>query len=199
MRDAQNISEVSELQPDYMGFIFYPGSKRYVDGVENDIFDQISSLIKKTGVFVNESPQGIIEKTGIYNLQAVQLHGDEEPQICEILKSTEIEVIKAFGIDETFEFNILEAYADKVDYFLFDTKTAGYGGSGRAFNWSVLDHYKLSVPYFLSGGLNPVNIGRLSEIRDERFYAADLNSGFETSPGIKNIIELKKAINLLRI
>lgn len=199
MRDAQNIRAVSELTPDYMGFIFYPMSKRYVDGIENDIFAPISSLIKKTGVFVNESPQAIIEKAGIYHLQAVQLHGDEEPQTCEILKSTGIEVIKAFGIDDTFEFNILEAYADKVDYFLFDTKTAGYGGSGQSFNWDILEQYKLSVPYFLSGGLNPSNIGMLSEITDERFYAADLNSGFEIAPGIKNIIELKKAINLLRI
>lgn len=198
MMDAENIRELSELNPDYMGFIFYPGSKRYVAEIKNHILAQIPLTVKKTGVFVNESLQNIMQKAVTYNLQAIQLHGNEEPEFCKMIQNNGIEVIKAFGIDETFDFNILDAYADATNYFLFDTKTSEHGGSGRSFNWGILNSYRLNVPYFLSGGLNPKNIAELSQINDERLYCADLNSGFETSPGMKNINELKKAINLLR-
>lgn len=198
MRDAGNIRELTELQPDYMGFIFYPPSKRYAGETEHHIIAGIPLHIKKTGIFVNEDVQVIQEKIIAYKLQAVQLHGDEKPEFCRKIRENGIEVIKAFGIDKHFDFSLPETYAKVADYFLFDTKTSGFGGSGRVFNWKLLEGYTLNTPYFLSGGLNPENIKELSEITDERLYAADLNSGFETSPGMKNITELKRAINLLR-
>ena len=199
MRDAENIRALSEFHPDYMGFIFYPVSKRYAGDMDADAVAQIPGTIKKTGVFVNGSLQVITDTADSYKLQAVQLHGNEEPEICRQLSAHGLEVIKAFGIDDTFNFNTLERYVGAADYFLFDTKTSGYGGSGRMFDWSILDNYKLDLPYFLSGGLNPGNISKLAEINDDRFYAADLNSGFEISPAMKNITELRKAINLLRL
>lgn len=199
MRDAENIREVSALRPDYMGFIFYPQSKRYVAAIDEELLAGIAPEIKKTGVFVNEPVHGIMENVLAFNLQAVQLHGNEQPDLCGKIKMNEVEVIKAFGIDDNFDFNILEAYKEVVDYFLFDTKTSGYGGSGKAFDWGVLDQYNLDIPYFLSGGLNPENISRLLGIDDQRLYGADLNSGFETSPAMKNITELKKAFNLIRL
>ena len=194
MREAENIRELSALQPDYMGFIFYPQSKRYAGEPEAEI----PLLIKKTGVFVNEPAQSILEKVARYKLQAVQLHGDETSEVCRMIKESGTEVIKAFGVDEKFDFSVLDDYEETVDYFLFDTKTVGYGGSGRSFNWKLLERYTLSKSYFLSGGLNPENIKELLTINDERFYAADLNSGFEIQPGMKNITEIQGAINLLR-
>lgn len=198
MRDADNIRELSALQPDYIGFIFYPQSKRYAGEIEVRILAEIPLQIKKTGVFVNEAPQIIMGKITLYNLQAVQLHGEESPAVCSQIKESGAEVIKAFGIDEHFDFGLLNAYINVVDYFLFDTKTPGHGGSGKVFNWKLLDGYTLNKPFFLSGGLSPENSEELAKITDARLYAADLNSGFEILPGLKNIKELEKTINILR-
>jgi phosphoribosylanthranilate isomerase len=198
MRDASNIKELEKLAPDYMGFIFYPGSKRYAHGLDRNIVGGLKPKIKKTGVFVDAMVSDVLERIADYKLDAVQLHGNETPEICAQMRRGGVEVIKAFGIDDSFDFNDLNAYHDAVDYFLFDTKTATYGGSGKTFDWALLKRYRLNKPYFLSGGLNPLNIGELNSLSDERFYAIDVNSGFEDAPGMKNIKELRKAINLFR-
>jgi len=127
----------------------------------------------------------------------VQLHGYENPEFCEALKKR-VTVLKAFGIEEDFDFEQLEPYVGNVDYFLFDTKTSKHGGSGQAFNWGILDKYILDVPFFLSGGLSPDNIEQVLTIKHPQFYGVDLNSKFETSPGIKDIEKLSKAFELLR-
>lgn len=198
MREAGNIRDVALLGPDFLGFIFYPQSKRYAGGIDEQLLAEISPEIKKTGVFVNASVNEIREKQRAFGLEAIQLHGDETPGLCEQIKNSDVQVIKAFGIDDSFDFNVLATYAGVVDHFLFDTKTAGYGGSGRTFNWRILDQYQLEIPYFLSGGLNPENINEILNVADDRLFAADLNSGFEIAPAIKNITDLKKAFNLLR-
>ena len=191
MRENENILALAQLQPDYMGFIFYPSSKRFAGNLDAELLKSLPNSIKKTGVFVNASEKDIIETTEKYNLQAIQLHGNETPGFCFNLKSMNVEIIKAFGIDENFGFNTLSSYQDTVDYFLFDTKTALHGGSGQVFEWTLLGNYNLDMPYFLSGGLSPENISSLQSITDNRLYAADLNSCFETQPGLKDIEKLK--------
>ena len=139
MRQPDNILELAKLQPDYMGFIFYEKSPRFI--LEEDNLDTILSLpktIKKTGVFVNEDFEIILTKIKEYQLDAVQLHGNESPKTCEQIKKQGVVLIKAFGVNENFDFKTLENYCNGVDYFLFDTKVENHGGSGKKFDWSLL-------------------------------------------------------------
>ncbi|PYF72674.1 phosphoribosylanthranilate isomerase [Pedobacter nutrimenti] len=195
MREKQNIAEVAELGPDYMGFIFYPGSKRYAA----DLTTELPQHVKKTGVFVNQPIGVILEYILKYKLSAVQLHGNESPAYCAQFKELglRIELIKAFGLSETFDFDQLTAYQEFVDYFLFDTQTAGHGGSGKLFNWKLLEQYHLDTPYFLSGGIGPQQVQLIKEIQDNRLYAVDINSRFELEPGLKNIDQLREFKNKL--
>jgi len=196
MRLAANIAAVAELQPDYMGFIFYEKTPRVISEVSAELIKYIPSEIKTVGVFVNEDLEKVKERVHLLKLKAVQLHGGESPEYCAELKSTfpVLEVIKAFGIDEDFGFSALEPYLDAVDYFLFDTKTKIHGGSGKTFNWSVLDRYTHTKPYFLSGGIDLEHAAAIKNINDERLYALDINSRFETEPGLKDAEKIKAFI-----
>ena len=198
MRDAENINELAALNPDYIGFIFYSPSKRYAEILDSSVINALPASIKKTGVFVNASYQEIIEKIEQYNLNVVQLHGQESPEFClELFKS--VEVIKSFGIDNSFDFNILNKYNDVVSFFLFDTKTEQHGGSGKTFDWTILKNYTLQKPYFLSGGLSAANLTGIKKINDARLYALDLNSRFEIQPGLKDIEKLRSVFNEIKI
>ncbi len=194
MKEPANILEVVGLQPDYLGFIFYKPSKRYVDGLLPSFVKDLPAGIKKTGVFVDEQLVKVAELATLYGLNAVQLHGSESAAYCrelrELLADYGIEIIKAFGIHVSFDFAVLYAYETEVDYFLFDTQTPQHGGSGKAFDWSLLDGYKLAKPYFLSGGIGPESIDELHKIKDPRLFAIDINSKFEVAPGLKNIDKL---------
>jgi len=197
MRDLKNIQSLSTLPITHIGFIFHSKSQRFVQ--EKLDLKQIDlQTIKKTGVFVNATVEEINAKIMEYDLQAVQLHGAESPAFCQALKGNSVEIIKAFGIDNEFVWTDLLPYEEVVDYFLFDTKTSTHGGSGKSFNWEVLTNYSLDKPYFLSGGLSIDNIERTKELHDERLYGLDLNSKFESKPGIKNIKLIEQALNLLK-
>ncbi len=190
MQDPENIRRVAELHPNLMGFIFYNGSPRFVGN--NFMMPELASEIDKVGVFVNESIENVIEIAVLHELNFVQLHGDESSGFCEEL-SQHIAIIKAFGVDEDFDFNITNKYELFCTYFLFDTKTADHGGSGRIFDWSLLEKYKGSVPYFISGGLGIEEIEGLNKhFTDPRLYALDVNSRFETGPGMKDIEKIKQ-------
>lgn len=192
MRIPSNIAEVVQLQPDYLGFIFYKQSKRYIDGLPVEVVRGLPEKIKKTGVFVDEGLDEVIEAIRIYNLDAVQLHGTECPAYCRKLMAQGVEVIKAFGVDEEFDFQVLSNYEEAVDYFLFDTKTLGHGGSGKTFSWSLLKKYTLATPYFLSGGIGLEELSEVvTSLNDGRLYGVDVNSRFETEPGLKDIEKLK--------
>lgn len=195
MRDPQNIQEVSSLGIDYMGFIFYPLSKRYVEQID---FIDNTSPIKRTGVFVNSTVKQINETIAKFKLEAVQLHGDEDADFCQALRSSTVKLIKAFGIDDQFNWNDVVPYLDVVDLFLFDTKSNDYGGTGKTFNWAKLKDYPYDIPYFLSGGLALDNIEEVKHFTDERLYGVDLNSKFEIVPGLKDIEKLKHALTILR-
>ena len=198
MKIPENIEAVAGLNPDYMGFICYDKSPRYVGDLALDDLQILPASIIKTGVFVNEDILKVKELIDQYGFSAVQLHGSEDSAYCNELRK-QVTVLKAFGVNETFDFDLLENYADSVDYFLFDTKTAAHGGSGQVFDWAVLDRYKLDVPFFLSGGLSADNLSEVKQIKHPAFYGVDLNSRFEVEPGLKNIDKLREAFTLLRI
>jgi phosphoribosylanthranilate isomerase len=199
MRDAENIRQLADLNPDYIGFIFYPKSKRYVDFIDEVVLDALPESIKKTGVFVNEDFDVVVEKVKRFKLDAVQLHGNESPAYCAKLRDSKLQVIKAFGIDSEFDFIELNDYKDVVDYFLFDTKTDQHGGSGKTFDWNILSGYNLQIPYFLSGGLSLEHLAEIKKIDDSRLYALDLNSKFELEPGLKDIGKLKTVFNEIKV
>ena len=146
MKFIENIEQVSGLYPDYMGFIFYQKSKRNFEGV----IPKLPKSIKKTGVFVNEYLEIVISLVEEYQLEAIQLHGDETVTYIKQLKThlPSIEIIKVFGIKDEFNFDVLTPFLPLVDYFLFDTKGKERGGNGFQFDWSVLDAYPYKKPFF---------------------------------------------------
>ena len=194
MKFRDNITEIAALQPDYMGFIFYEKSPRYF---KNDI-PNINKSIKKVGVFVNASFEEIEEKVKQYDLDLVQLHGDESPEFCALIENKISKVIKAFSVFNEFNFNDLNNYINYCSYFLFDTKGDKYGGNGLVFNWSVLKNYHLQKPYFLSGGIGLENSKDVKSFLKKKYakncLAIDGNSKFEIEPGLKNLETLKEFI-----
>ncbi|CAM3674504.1 phosphoribosylanthranilate isomerase [Mucilaginibacter galii] len=197
MRSPENIDALMRLQPDYMGLIFYAKSPRHVGDLQMTDLQNMPDNLIKTGVFVNEDIAVIISLIERFALGAVQLHGNESPALCVQLRS-KVTVLKAFGVDENFNFDTLNDYAGSVDYFLFDTKTVTHGGSGQTFNWQVLENYKLNVPFFLSGGLSLENLENIKHIKHPAFYGVDLNSRFEIQPGLKDTDKLSEAFKILR-
>ena len=222
MKYVENIQQVAALQPDYLGFIFYEKSKRNFEG----IIPELPKSIKKTGVFVNEYPEIVISLVEEYYLDVIQLHGDESVEYVSKLKNklterralfieenkqikkkknqhfineNEVEIIKVFGIKDEFNFEVLKPYLKVVDYFLFDTKGKERGGNGVKFDWSVLKKYPFDKPFFLSGGIGLEDVEQVQKIinSDLPIYALDVNSQFESKPGLKNINEVKSFKNTL--
>jgi phosphoribosylanthranilate isomerase len=192
MKYLENIQEVATLQPDYLGFIFYDKSKRNFEG----IIPELPESIKKIGVFVNATLDEIVSKVNQYNLQVVQLHGDESVEFCKELHQArkEVEIIKVFGIIDEFNFDVLKPYLAVVDYFLFDTKGKERGGNGITFDWKVLSDYPFSKPFFLSGGIGLEQTLEINKIKktDLPIYALDVNSKFEMEAGLKSVENIKK-------
>ncbi len=197
MREPDNIREILTLDPDFLGLIFYPKSSRYVTSptiINNIRFGQNT---KKTGVFVNATEDEIMQKVKLYELQAVQLHGEESVVLCRSLRNKGVLVLKAFQIYAAEDFEDTLLYNDQVDYFLFDTKTASYGGSGSKFDWSLLDAYHGNTPFFLSGGIGPDDVQAIQKINHPLFRGVDLNSRFEIAPAIKSYKLLQQFIKQL--
>lgn len=197
MRDSENIAQVSLLRPQYLGFICYQKSPRFI-GNDFTIPETLPSSIKKVGVFVNESNEVIASTVKSLGFDFIQLHGDEKAKTCIELKESGFKIIKAFSVDDDFDFIETKPYKEVVDYFLFDTKGMHYGGNSKAFNWSVLNKYDQEVPFFLSGGLSPENVVDLGDIMKMNLHALDFNSGVELTPGLKNLEKVKEAIHLTR-
>lgn len=196
LKHPDNIKEVMLLKPDMMGFIFYKSSKRYAGEIINEsTLHEISSSIKKVGVFVNESVDHILLTIKKYKLDMVQLHGHETPDECLALKS-EVEIIKAFGVHELFDFNTCLKYQSVVDLFLFDTATPEYGGSGQRFNHQLLHAYNLNIPFLISGGID-LNEALLliKNPLHPKCVGIDVNSKFELPDHSKNISLLKTLLN----
>jgi phosphoribosylanthranilate isomerase len=180
-----------------MGFICYDLSSRYIADLQAGVLNALPESVCKTAVFVNEEAEKINALINQFGFNAVQLHGSESPAFCQALRE-KVPVFKAFGMDDDFDFTQLNDYKGHVDYFMFDTKTIGHGGSGKTFNWDILAKYALDIPFFVCGGLSPENIASVKEIKHHAFYGVDLNSRFEIEPGLKNIDQLRNAFNILR-
>jgi phosphoribosylanthranilate isomerase len=199
MRDASNLASLIELNPDFIGFIFYPKSKRYVGETFNpELIKNIPSSIKTVGVFVNEKQASLYEKQEKYQFDYVQLHGDESADLCKELKHRGFKIIKAFSVDDHFDFKTLEQFQDSCDFFLFDTKGENYGGNGVRFNWNILNKYNLDVPFFLSGGVGLDEIDEIKKIDHPKLKVIDINSRFETEPGLKDLRKIDVFFSQLR-
>ncbi len=203
MCNRENLAELVQLNVDWVGMIFYDASSRNVEAdkaaAENLRLLKISDFgIKKVGVFVNARKEDILQKVESYHLNFVQLHGQESSVFCQELKAKGLSLIKAFSIDSSFDFNQLEEYAPHCDYFLFDTKGKLPGGNGITFNWEVLKNYKLNTPFLLSGGIGQDQLEDLKSFSHSQLMGIDLNSKFETSPGMKDIKKLKFFISTFR-
>ena len=185
MKYPENIKEISTLNPDYLGFIFWEKSSR---NMNFETIPEIPKSIKKVGVFVNASIQDIISKVNQYQLDIVQLHGNESVTYCKNVKKLGVEVIKVFSIADKFDFTTIKEYVLFVDYFLFDTKGKLPGGNGTTFDWKVLEKYPSQKPFFLSGGIGLDEIDLAKQIlkTDLPIYAIDVNSKFEIEAGLKD-------------
>ena len=199
MRDPQNIQDLGTVQPDFMGFIFYPKSPRYVgEEWDESIAKSIPSSIKKIGVFVNESVEKINLLASKYQLDGIQLHGSETPEICQTIKDKNLLVLKAFSVDESFDFELIKKYESFCDYFLFDTKTSQHGGSGVKFDWKKLYEYTSSIPFFLSGGIMEEDVNEIKSLNIKGLYSVDINSKFEIEPALKDIKMVERFAQKLR-
>ena len=194
LKHPTNVHQLLTLEPDYLGFIFYKKSPRYVGEVADlDWVKNLPRNARKVGVFVNEEVEVMKSIAAALGLQIVQLHGDESPAICEAIKKNGFEVWKAFGVDEDFDFEKTAAYTGFCDHFLFDTKGKNRGGNGVAFDWGLLEKYEGETPFVLSGVID-----LRFTIYDLRLEAGkmpsvlDINSRFETEPGLKDFELVKK-------
>ena len=163
-----------------------------------------AAIPKFVGVFVDDMPQNIVTAVYNYHLSYVQLHGDESPVMIDNLRRTlvpdivlQIKIIKAISVSSAEDLKRCEPYEGHVDLFLFDTKCKGYGGSGQKYDWSVLEAYTGQTPFLLSGGIGPDDADRLRDFHHPQCVGIDLNSKFETAPGMKDLEMLKKFINSL--
>lgn len=198
LTEKQNLLDVLSLCPDYIGLNFYLGSRRYAgdDKALPSLMHAITGICK-TGVFVNEQQEIIQETMNIYNLDYVQLHGDELPATCAAINASK-PIIKAFQMMPAFDFKQLQDYVGSCTYFLFDNPSADYGGSGQCFDWSVLFSKEIPLPFFLSGGIGLHHVTQLKSFEHDQLIGVDVNSKFEQSPGVKNINDLKAFIHEIR-
>jgi len=198
MKDPDNIRLVAELKPDYMGFIFYSGSPRHYSGTVDPFIHMNAQETGKIGVFVNEPIDSVLNKAERFHLDMIQLHGNETPAYCYHIKKEGLPIVKAIRIFKEKDLNNLGIYEDTCDYFLFDTGGQTFGGTGKKFNWEILDTYKMSIPFFLGGGIGPGDTGMIKGLDLPGLFALDINSRFEISPGIKNIPLIKTFIKSIK-
>ena len=199
MREPENLRKIADLQPDLFGLIFYRKSPRYISPEDAEILPDFFG-ISRVGVFVNEKVETMLQIAHRTKLFALQLHGDESPQVCAELKKEKPEpkLIKVFSIDEDFDGKLLTKYESVCDYFLFDTKTKKRGGSGESFDWNILRSFPIRRPFFLSGGIGVENVhDAIQSCKGLPLFGVDLNSKLEISPGVKSPQMVKKIIKSL--
>jgi phosphoribosylanthranilate isomerase len=199
MRDADNLKDIAALGPDYIGFIFYDQSPRFVgDTLDETLVKSLPRSIRKVGVFVNASPDYILRMVKKYDFQYVQLHGTETPEFCRSLRNRGINIIKAFRIDDSFNFSMLNNFKAQCDFFLFDAKGDQPGGNGVTFDWNILSRYDNEKPFFISGGIGLSNVDQVNLLKGFKLYGVDVNSQVETSPGVKDVAKVKEILSYLR-
>ncbi len=203
LREAQNIEEIAALKPDYMGFIFYEKSPRFAGARLNMLqLRNFDSAVRKVGVFVDQSVEEIVRRKDEYFLDVVQLHGHETPETCRELRAAVpgMDLIKAFHVKPDFDFSETAAYAPHCRLFLFDTACSGFGGSGLAFDWSLLERYGGETPFLLSGGIGRTTVREAVKLLQQhpRGAGIDVNSGVETAPGVKSLALAAEIVREIR-
>lgn len=199
LKHKTNLFDVVEAGVDYVGMIFYEKSPRYVvDSLYPEDVWFLPDEVEKIGVFVNASFDEINRYAKLYQLDLIQLHGNESPEVCKQLQDLGYSIIKAFGVDSEFDFSILNEYKEVVDFFLFDTKTLAHGGSGVTFDWNILSNYTLDIPVFVGGGVGLENLNELLNFQFPFLHALDMNSKLEIDPGLKDIQKVQKAVELIK-
>ena len=193
MRDSENIRAIEQTKADLMGFIFHPKSPRFVASLP----EYMPKKQKRVGVFVNASLEQILAKAQKFSLEYIQLHGDEPPAFCSELKNRGLKVIRAQRIANTDDIIRAESY-NMADLMIFDTKTELYGGSGKKFNWQLLENYTGCVPFLLSGGIRSDTFEEIKAFFHPQFAGIDLNSGFEISPALKDVGKLNNFIEKIK-
>jgi len=197
LTNPENIEGIYKLGVDYLGFIFYPKSPRWVEALLTNT-DFLPHDAQKVGVFVNEKYEKIKDCIEKYQLTHLQFHGDEDSKFIKQFKNMNLRIFNVFKIDENFDFSIIKDFESSADYFLFDTQTKNHGGSGKKFNWESLQNYTGKTPFLLSGGIKPEDYKLINEFKHPQFAGVDLNSGFELKPGLKDINKLKFFLEKLR-
>lgn len=202
MTQLEQVEKLHTIGATFGGFIFYPKSPRYV--LRHLTTSQIKkeNSINKVGVFVNASVDHILQMVDECRLHMVQLHGDESPRFCEKIADY-ISVVKAFRLSDNDHIEwMIKPYMNVCDMFLFDTEGAGYGGTGKKFNWSVLEGSVIGKPFFLSGGIQHEDTGKLKAFAQEPaanvLFAIDINSKFEVSAGVKDMVKVQHFISELQ-
>ncbi len=198
MRESVNIAEVASLHPDYMGFIFYAPSPRNCIGIEPSVISSLPKGVEPVMVSVDKSEDEIISIANRYGFRTLQLHGKESPDMCRSLRNIGFKVIKALGMSSEESMHKLREYEGAVDFFLLDTHTPSKGGSGKKFDWEILKSYDLDTPFILSGGIGPDDADAILATKHPKFDGIDLNSRFESSPGIKNTHLLYKFLTKIQ-
>lgn len=210
MRQSENIADILSLPIDMIGFIFYAPSKRYVGEsttLPNWISENAESFeaVQKVGVFVNASTAEVLNAIHDYELDLIQLHGSESPGYCqelELLWSASsirsAKLVKAFSIDEKFDFAVTAPYADHCSFFVFDTKGAGFGGTGKQFDWSLLKNYSGDTPFLLSGGIGEESVEAILKVKHPMLFGVDINSKFEIEPGFKDVDKVGRFVQKIK-
>jgi phosphoribosylanthranilate isomerase len=204
MREVENIEALQQLDIDFMGVIRYPKSKRYVNTEQSHAIEKLTINKGTVGVYVNATFKEILQDIIPLQLDVVQLHGDEEPAFAKAILALDLKVFKAIQITPDFDFASLQPWYQLAEefpgkfFFLFDTATKNYGGSGKQFDWELLEDYTGKVPFLLSGGISATDAKAIKKLKYEMLLGVDLNSQFESAPGIKKIEELEKFIKEIR-
>ena len=204
MTQIEQVRQLDEMGVDFAGFIFYPKSPRYVARhLQGEKLKKEKLHLGKVGVFVNATYEELMKNVDEYGLDMVQLHGDETSRFCDRVANY-ISVIKVFRMGENDPIDwIAKPFEDSCDMFLFDTEGAGYGGTGKKFNWDVLKNSSLNKLFFLSGGIQPDDTEKLKSFAQEtvakKLFSVDINSKFETSAGVKDLKKVKEFIDKLKI
>lgn len=193
MTQADNIRETEDLGVDLIGLNFYPKSPRCLCQMP----EYLPREARRVGVFVNQPKEEVTMYTDRFGLDYLQLHGMESPGYCQTLQSRGFHLIKAFAIAQAKDLQATQAYEGLCDYFLFDTKTPKYGGSGEQFDWTLLQHYHGQTSFLLGGGINAYSAKAIRAFRHPCLAGVDLNSRFELSPGVKDVERLRKFLNEL--
>ena len=198
LKHKNNLFDVVEAGVDFVGMIFYEKSPRYII---NSLYPEdvwfLPDEVQKIGVFVDSDIEYIKKNVRLYQLDLIQLHGSESPEYCKEIRSEGYQLIKVFGVDTDFDFQVMEKYLDAVDYFLLDTKTKHFGGSGQQFDWTLLEKYPYQIPLFVGGGVGLENAELVLRKNYSFLYALDFNSRLETEPGLKDITKVKDAVRIV--